>query len=258
MSNPHLPAEILDHVVHDLCDTEDALRICCPISKSWTPRTRKYLFADVKLQTRENINSRRKMFPDPSTSPGYYTKTLSISFFHSAVAANTEAGGWIGGFTRVVRFVVDGHGPFTTSLAPFYGFSPVKSLHVDVLAIPPQFFDLILSFPLLEDLAVRSYRLPITIWDRSNKLLTLVQPSSSPVFSGTLKLSMGTGMEYIARKLLSLPGGIHFRELALTWVVEEDGLFAGELVEGCSRTLESLEIIRDTYGTPIQHLSPHR
>ena len=34
MSNLHLPAEILDHIVHHLRDAEDALRSCCLASKS--------------------------------------------------------------------------------------------------------------------------------------------------------------------------------------------------------------------------------
>ena len=49
MSNPHLPAEILDYIIDHLHDTEDALRNCSLVSKSWIPRTRTHLFADVKL-----------------------------------------------------------------------------------------------------------------------------------------------------------------------------------------------------------------
>jgi hypothetical protein len=36
MSNP-LPAELLDYVIDHLCDTQDALRNCCLVSKSWVP-----------------------------------------------------------------------------------------------------------------------------------------------------------------------------------------------------------------------------
>ena len=39
MSNLHLPAETLDHIVDHLHDTKDALRNCCLGSKSWVPRT---------------------------------------------------------------------------------------------------------------------------------------------------------------------------------------------------------------------------
>jgi hypothetical protein len=34
-----------------LHDTRDALRNCCLIFKSWIPRTRKHLFADVRFYT---------------------------------------------------------------------------------------------------------------------------------------------------------------------------------------------------------------
>jgi hypothetical protein len=133
MPNPHLPAETLDHVVDLLHDTRDALRNCCLVSKSWIPRTRKHLFADIRFRTVKSLQSWKETFPDHSASPARYTKILSIRCPHTVTAADAEAGGWIRGFSRVVHLGVDSHGlcarELAVTFAPFHGFSPViKSL----------------------------------------------------------------------------------------------------------------------------------
>jgi hypothetical protein len=65
-------------------------------------------------------------------------------------------------------------------------------------------------------------------------------------------------MEPFARRLLSLPGGIHFRKLALTWLQEGDLLTMTALVEACVGALESLDITWDLLSPCILHLRPHR
>ena len=261
MANPRLPAEILDHVVDHLHDAKHTLRSCCLVSKSWIPRTRRYLFADIDLKTREG--SWKKMFPDPSTSPGYYTKSLSISLFHRVADVDADAGGWIRGFSRVVRLVVGGDAylpsALTVSLTPFHGFSPIKSLYVNTFVIPPsRVFDFILSFPLLEDLTVKSCGMPISNDDLSDRPSTTIQSSSLPVFSGVLKLSMVRGVRQIARGLLSLPDGIRSRELDLTWAEEGDVPLTTAFVERCSRTLESLDVTCRPRCAYIRYLNLHR
>jgi hypothetical protein len=61
ISVSRLPAEMLDHVVDHLYDTEDALRNCCLVSKSWIPRTRKHLstITDSPPQSACNHGGRR-------------------------------------------------------------------------------------------------------------------------------------------------------------------------------------------------------
>ncbi|KAF9642961.1 hypothetical protein BDM02DRAFT_3104213, partial [Thelephora ganbajun] len=52
MSNPHkphLPPEILDYIVDFLYNEPETLKQCCLVSKSWVPRTRKHLFADINF-----------------------------------------------------------------------------------------------------------------------------------------------------------------------------------------------------------------
>ena len=256
MPIPYLPPELLDNIVDHLHDSQHALRNCCLVSKSWIPRTRKHLFADIKLTSRENLNSWGKMFPDPLISPARYAQTLLISSIAAVAAASAEPAGWIRGFSSIVRLEMDFpflvSGGFVFTLVPFYGLSPtVKSLHVAFTTLQlTKLFDLIHSFPLLEDLSVVAY---FYLWTDPVGASTIVQPQSLPKLTGSLKLNMCPGIKPIAHLLLSLPGGINFRRLTCTWYHDEDILSIIEVVKECSSTLESLEIDRHECGTPIQH-----
>jgi hypothetical protein len=264
MSSLHLPAEILDHIVDHLHDTEDALRSCCLVSKSWIPRTRKHLFADIRFNTVRDVLSWKRTFPDPSTSPAHHARILFIDGFAVIAVANAEADGCIGSFSRVTGWEAgtDRTEPdldhSATPLVPFHGFSPaIKSLWVVVPTLPlTQVFNLILSFPLLEDLDVTLIEQSSDDGDGSNegKMSTATQPPSPPMFTGTLELCLSEEMEPFARQLLSLPGGIHFRNLTLMWLHEEDYLLTTALVEGCSHTLRFLDINWNLVGTFTRHL----
>ena len=261
MSNPNLPAELLDHVVDFLYDTEDTLRSCCLVAKSWIPRTRQHLFANVRFVAREDIESWKKTFPDPLASPAHYTKILFVGSLYFATAINEEAGGWIRGFSRAVALRVVDLGTYIdepgAGLVPFHGFSPIiKALCVKVpTLLSSQALDLILSFPLLEDLTVATYNSLIDDNDGPYGLPTIAL--SSPPMTGSLTLVRREGLKSLARRLISLPGGINFQKLNLTLLREEDLLSATALVEGCSHTLESLEINCGYLGV-CPALRPHR
>ena len=260
MPNPHLPTEILDYTVDLLHDTSDALRNCCLVSKSWVPRTRKHLFADVWFPNVGALRSWMETFPDPSTSPACYAKTLSLE----CEAPDVEVGGWIRGFSRVERLEVGCQGlsadTSATPLVPFHGFSPViKSLRLIVLALPPSaLFNLILSFPLLEDLVVIVHgEVSTDSGDGFEEDAIATQPSSQPMFTGSLELYLERGMGLFTRQLLTLPGGIRFRKLTLTCFSEEDLSLTAALVKECSHTLESFDINWQLYSTSSRHLRPH-
>jgi hypothetical protein len=199
-------------------------------------------------------------FPDPSMSPAHYAKILTIYCSQAITAADADVGGWIGGFSSVVHLELGSHTDFresVISLVPLHGFSPtLKSLRVTAPYIPTShIFDLILSFPLLEDLAVIIvYGEPIDGGDDSDWLPTRAQPSGPSVFTGSLEL-LGGGMKHFTRRLLSLPGGIHFRKLSLRWLREGDLPLTTVLVEGCSHTLESLQITCDPTGASVLSVS---
>ena len=148
---------------------------------------------------------------------------------------------------------------WTDGFVPFHGLSPIiKSLRLDFIYLPSKALDLIISFPLLEDLAVTAFNEVATHnSDSSDGPPIVVHSSSLPMFTGSLKLSLGGGMQAIARRLLSLPGGLHFRKLTFEWSHKEDPPLATAFVEECSRTLESLDITCETRRTSIRHVCPH-
>ena len=191
----------------------------------------------------------KRMFPDPSTSPAHFTKALIIRSLRVVTTTDAEEGGWIRGFSRVVQLEV-GEDRQTyvdeseVSLLPFHGLSPVvKHLRLRFVVLPSsRISDLILSFPLLEDLAVVAEKGTIDNGDESNAPPTTVHPSG-PTLTGSLQLNLKGGMEPIVRRLLSLPGGINFRELSFPWYHERDPSMTMALVEKCSRTIETLDII---------------
>jgi hypothetical protein len=264
MSNPRLPAEMLDHVVDHLHDTEDALKSCCLVSKSWVPRTRKHLFAVVEFPTENILQSWRETFRDPSTSPACYTKTLSVGCSEALVPADEFEDSWIRGFSRIVHLEVGSQERFDDvfwGFVPLHGLSPViKSLHMTVPDVPTPFiFDLIFSLPLLEDLTmVVSDEDSIGGNGRFDWLPAATQPPSPPAFTGSLELSLMGEMEYIITPLLSLQGGIHFRKLVVTWFNEYDLLTTAVLMEACSHTLEYLDVACDTDCAFIRHLCPYQ
>jgi len=267
MSSPRLPAELLDHIVDHLHDTEDALRNCCLVSKSWIPRTRKHLFAEVQFGGPEDLDAWEETFP--VTSPGRYTKTLTIDCPEVVTAADAQIGGWIESFSHVVHLELGGSSQLpgtyeddesATFLVPLRGLSPfVKSLDIDCYSLPPsRIFDLILSFPLLEDLAMTNYGyVLINKYDDSDGLPIAAQPPNHPVFTGSFKV-VTIGLAPITHQLLSLLGGIHFRKLALTSERGEDISSITALVEKCSHTLESLDITCDPLGASIRRVHPYR
>ena len=257
MSIPRLPPELLDHVVDLLHDKKHTLQNCCLVSKSWIPRTRKHLFAKIALSSPNSLRSWKKLFPDPSSSPAYYTHTLSVTCY-PATAVPCD---WIKAFSRVVCFVFtlrahDVHEP-AVSLVPFYGFSPmITFLRVFLPVLPSsQVFDLIFSFPLLEDLQVISYRIQIDDGDDSDELSTVVHHPNPPVFTGSLGLWAGVMLKLIVNRLLSLQD-LRFRLLTLLLIHEEDLSSAKALVNGCSNTLESLDITCSHNCTYV-HISTH-
>ena len=256
MSTPYLPAELLDHIIDHLHDTRDALRSCCLVSKSWIPRTRKHLFADLSFYAEENLESWKKTFPNPSTSPSRYTETLRIDCPHVVTVADAEPGGWIRDFIHVAHLILSNYDGRRDSLLPFHGFSPVlKSIHVE-LDFPPLTLDLVLSFPLLEDLSVTFYAMGIDNDDGSDGSSTIIQPSNPPMLTGSLNLAI-TGLKPFIRQILSQPSGINFRKFTATWTHEGDILPTAALVEKCSHSLESLNIVCHTHGASIRHLRPY-
>ena len=188
-------------------------------------------------------------FPDPSTSPARFARSLFISLPQFLAPVDTEDG-WIAPFSRVARGVQT-HEP----LSPFHGFSPVvRSLCLTFDTVShAQLLNLIYSFPLLVDLSIVARLVDV------NQGSSSIQLSRSPVFSGCLKLSLSTGIGLIASELLSLPSGLHFRRLDLKWNRDEDIPSTVAVVGSCCHTLEDLRVRPNSeLCASVRHLRPHQ
>ena len=89
---------------------------------SWVPRTRKHIFAKVKLRSEGDLESWMKTFPDPSNSdPAYYAHTLVFR----GTTTDPWAGGLIRTFSRAVRLrlAIPESLEELDSLAPFHKLS---------------------------------------------------------------------------------------------------------------------------------------
>jgi len=260
MSN--LPQELLDHIVDLLHGSQTPLRNCSLVSKSWVARTRTHLFSEVHFQTTENLESWKKTFPDPSTSPARYAKALSVG--HPRVVTGADAGRWIAAFSRVERLELGGRElnarGWEVAFALFHKFSPVvKSIRMRWSSLPfSRFLYIILAFPLLEDVTmINCHNEALIDGDDFEWWSTLVQSPNIPTFAGSLELLLREGMGLITDRFLSLPNGIRFRKLALSWFREEDVSSTMALVEKCSPTLESLDVSCNSCGTFTGHPGLH-
>ena len=223
------PPEIFDLIIEYLYDDPTALKACCLVSKSWVPRTRKCLFADIRFYGgKSTIRSWMDTFPDPSNSPAHHTRHLRIREPLPGEAA------WILSFHYIEKLMVSApdRGTSKTSLVLLHGLSPtLRSLHLVHSSLPPsEIFNLICSFPLLEDLAIRRK-------EGNSNSDGWVAPLTSPKFTGTLHLI--EDIHSTALLLLALPGGLHFTKIVIQLSIGDAGSMT-DLVSRCSDTLESL------------------
>lgn len=216
---PNLPSETVDCIIDLLHNEPKTLKACCLVSKSWIPRTRKYLFANIVFHSIADLERWKKRFPDPSNSPALYTPTLTICCPMAVLTALLQSAP-----RKVGSWVEEERWPcvlwvLRNLLTSCYNFSPVlRSLRVEYLILPcPEFFDLICSFPLLEDLAISGQDKSLDgvddLYESRN-----VYPSTSPPLTGTLAFTITgpRGMRNTTRRLLELPNGLHFRELTVS------------------------------------------
>ena len=238
---PHLPPEILDHIIDLLHDNRETLQRCCLVSKSRVPRARKYLFSHVESKS-EGYDKWKKTFPDPTNSLACHVHTLTVDVSLRGV----EDSSWICGFFRVERLIVDcewaGSNISSISLAPFHRLAAsIKALDVTfTLLSRAQIFDLICSLPLLEDLTLSGDDLAVDD-DESGELLATI-PSTPLALTGTFDLFLCASVGRILRQLLCPPNGPHFRKLDMSRCRAQDLHRVVEIMAACSGTLEYLKI----------------
>ena len=230
-----LPLEIRDLIIDQLHDEPTTLKACCLVSKSWIPRTRRHLFARVVFDTVDHpFTSWLKIFPDPSNSPARHTRSLSIHRLPAVTTTDAGVAKCIRTFHNVVylRFKHLISADYE-ALTLFNGFThTVRSLRLASTFF--EVFDLICSFPLLEDLALVSLR-------SEGDTDEWIAPSTSPKLTGSLELSTTNGIRFAVRRLLDFPDGLRFAKITVS-CFESDFEPATDLVSRCSGTLESLSI----------------
>ena len=229
--------EILDLVLGHLRNDPTSLKACCTVSKRWVSHARAHLFALVEFSRGFSIESWMRVFSDPSNSPARHTRHLSIEASRTFPTMDTHA--WIHSFCNVVKLEVNTiwYDDSQTSFAPLHAFSPaLKSLSLTYSSPPPsEVFNLICSFPSLEDLSLFSFAQnePEGGW---------AVPSTSPKLTGTLQFSAHWArIRPDVCRLLDLPGGLHFSCISISCLME-DIECTRDLVLRCSDTLESLSI----------------
>ena len=236
--NPRLPPELCDRIIDKLHDGPKALRVCSVVSKSWTSRSRKHIFSTVSFNGDRDIVAWRNAFPDPSNSPAHHARELVVNYRGEFPEDHLVS------FRNVTCLLLHVHtfNGRPTSLTQLHGFTPLlKSFTMSFHVLPSNdVLSFVYSFPLLDDLTLIG--LP-TVSD------TKVTTSVSPTFSGKLYLAVVQAMGTVVDDLLSLPSGIHFRELIMHWMCEEDLPSMMDLISACSRTLESLQILNHVKRT---------
>ena len=182
------------------------------------------------------------MFPDPSSSPAHHTRSLSIRCLPAVTATspNVDVTSWVRTFRNVMHlhYISKMYERLTWAdqeapLAPFYGFShTIKSLRLSSTSF--EVFDLVCSFPLLEDLALISLRSERGTFGWS-------APSTSPKLTGSLDIGVVGGIHSATRRLLDFPDGLPFAKITVSCLGDDLGS-ASDLVSRCSDTLESLAV----------------
>ena len=231
--SPSLPQELLDLVIDHLHDDPAALKTCCIVSRSCVTPARKHLFAHVELCTsHSHPEVWKKTFPDPSNSPARYTRSLFIHGAHGNPTVDTGVDGWVRTFHNVTHLKLMLLG--RASLILFHGLSrALRSL--SLIFLPTEVFDLVCSFPLLEDLL-------LCILHPENDTYIRNPPPTSPKLTGSLYLEVYGNTRTVTRGLLDLPNGLRFKKINMVFEEGDTGSVE-DLVSGCYDTLEYLTVL---------------
>lgn len=243
MSQPDLPLEIVETIIDLLRNEPEALRQCSQASKLFALLTRKYTFGDIELLSPLDLRKWEETFPEPANSPACYTRSLTVGLIEVGTTEDVDKGCWIRSFTKVRRLFVRSErcwefGP-NGSYPPFDALSSVTSLKLHSTHLrPQQNFELICSFPLLEDLDIEHCEKSFGEIDGCRDS---IQRLGRPKLTGTLFLR-DLDLRHTIDLLLALPGGLHFRKIALDRYIPEQFRELAALMEKCYGTLECIDI----------------
>ena len=230
-----LPPELWDYIIDQLYGQSDALKACSLVSNSWAFRSRKHIFSSIFFNGGSHVDAWRNAFPDPCNSPAHYAQTLTVRMNHNDMFPKNH----FTPFCNVTRLVLHVHptNGHRVSLTQLHGFTPsLKSIRMTFQSLTPSnVMSLIYSFPLLDDILLVGNPM---MYDAN-----AVPPATPPKLSGSLCIMVFPEMRRMVDNLLSLPSGIHFRELTLPWICDEDVCPMLDLIAACSSSLESLQVL---------------
>jgi len=218
------------------------------VSKSWAAQSQKHIFSTVTFSRDQDIESWRNAFPDPANTLAHHARTLIIDNPKEFPADLFSSFCNVTSLSLHVRPTEASPISFTR----LHGFAPyLKSLEMKFSFLrPSDILNLVYSFPRLDYLSLAG--LSITPEAKAT-------PSKPLNFSGSLGLIMLRGIGLMTDHLSSLPGGVHFRKLALTWNNDRDSSSAMALITACAPTLENLHLRDYTSDVSARHsvdLSP--
>ena len=198
------------------------------------------LFNYVYFSYPEKLDKWKRIFQNLANSPASYTRFLKFK----SMPFNEDDARWIKGFNCVEHLEVFGDRWGTPNSGSFRAFhnlsSDVKSLLVQWRDLPLQeVFELICSFPKLENLRVWSYN------GYAHKPIdeSISQDLVLPVFTGTLVLGKATAG--FVRQLLGLGKTHKFRKIVVRYCYAYQFEGVNNLVKKCSQTLESIIVDYD-------------
>ena len=202
MSRSLFPQEISDYFIDFLHGEHITLRKSYLVSKSWVPHSRKYLFRELTFRSLADLDAWKENFLGPVDSPGHYTRSLFIVCPQVTLTAAVEDSGWVQAFSNVVRLRM-GEGMKGLLFRFLLRLLETCCVGFETWSAS-SLFNLICSLPLLEDLEVMGLAITNS---------PIPRPSTSPPFTGALRLCLPRWRKSTLRQLLSLPNGIRFRKL---------------------------------------------
>lgn len=199
------------------------------------------LLCGVHFKRPEDFNEWKRIFEKPEKSRASLTEHL---IFDHAKPFNEADVSWIKQFSHVkILEVSNGCDPASepTPSGSFLAFcnlsKNVMSLRVGSRDLPLQeVFDLICSFPCLENLGVVAYGR-----DR-DELISLPLPSVSNLPKFTGKLTLGTSTAGFVQQLLESQIPLFFQEIRLQRGNANQIKAVNDLVKKCSDTLRYIEV----------------
>ena len=254
-----LPQEIIDEVIDNLPLDFATLKSTSLVRKSWTHRSRQRLFHFVQINSLSQLEQWSLSTSSDPNGLASYPRVIFLS--HEPPRSWVEPAGLekfydhFRSFSGVERLMISGLETArfaATSTSRYFGnfAATVRSLELrTAIGAPASLLSFICAFPLVDDLAIELPSTRTGVWNHEE----VMHLPSVPSFKGKLRLLFAFRESISLMELLSaLPLSFHTISVSFRDIREVPGL--AKLIGKCGKTLRSLHITRETYGTIFPHL----